>query len=108
METKILELRDRATFIPVLAMRLSSENEAERSLLARGGWGINSEDHKQYIILMRMDGQVNANFDPCDWGDRTFSVAHSYITKEFDNLVSGDVVDVEFILGETDTKKVAQ
>ena len=110
METKILELRDSATFIPVLAMRLSSENEAERSLLARGGCGVRSEDHLNYIMLARMDGSnvSPARFDAYDWSDRTFRVAHKYIENNFDELNSGDVVDVEFILGETDTKKEPQ
>lgn len=32
-------------------------------------------------------------------------VAHDFITKNYDTLQSGEVIDVEFILGETTTKK---
>jgi len=110
MKTLVLELRDSATFIPILAMRLSSENELERSLLAHGGWGLTNIEHSRYIMLHRMDGNNNvpSRFDPYDWQDRTFSVAHKYIEEHFDELKSGDVIDVEFILGETKTKKVPQ
>jgi len=36
------------------------------------------------------------------------TVAHAYIEKNFHNLNSGDVIDVEFILGETDKPKTSE
>ena len=34
--------------------------------------------------------------------------AHQYIRREFDNLKDGDVVDVEYILGEKPTAKTSE
>lgn len=42
-----------------------------------------------------------AHYDPYDWGDRTWQVAHDYIARHWDELVDGAVVDVEYVLGET-------
>jgi hypothetical protein len=36
------------------------------------------------------------------------ATAHHYIYDHFDELDDGDVVDVEFILGETAIKKVSE
>jgi hypothetical protein len=35
-------------------------------------------------------------------------VSHNYIIDHFDELADGDVVDVEFILGEKPAKKVSE
>ena len=35
-------------------------------------------------------------------------VAHNYIATHWHDLVDGDVVDVEFILGETAEKKISE
>ena len=105
MQTKIFELRDSATFIPVMAMRLGYETVREAKLLVAGGWGA----VPNYIMFMRLDDiEARAVFDPYHWDDRTFSTAHTYICNNFDMLESGDVIDVEFILGETNTKKLPQ
>jgi hypothetical protein len=40
-----------------------------------------------------------------DWNDRTYRTAHKYIAENFDTLTSGDVLDIEFILGEVDKPK---
>jgi hypothetical protein len=46
-------------------------------------------------------------YDPYSWagGARTMPTAHDYITKNFDTLKSGAVIDVEFITGETNTPR---
>jgi hypothetical protein len=46
-----------------------------------------------------------------EWGEsvrRTFGVAHNYIIKHWHDLHDGDVVDVEWILGETKQKKISE
>ena len=35
-------------------------------------------------------------------------IAHNYVLDHFDELEDGDVVDVEFILGETEVKKTSE
>lgn len=109
METKIFEVRDRMTFIPVMGMKLSAECERESRLLAQVGWG-SFPQRNSHIMLVRLDGMRNApaNFDPFEWGDRTFQVAHKHIEQNFHALETGAVVDVEFLLGETDTIKEPQ
>ena len=37
MNVKLLEIRDRATFIPAIAIQLGSRSEEERWLLSRSG-----------------------------------------------------------------------
>jgi len=50
----------------------------------------------------------NATYDPYAWGDRTFFVAHQYIERNWGSLESGEVLDVEYILGESKTPKVSE
>lgn len=106
IETKLFELRDRATFIPIIASRMRSENEDEQEcyLLGRAGYS----SHEPFLILLtRLDGG-QATYDPYGWGGRTFPVAHQFIAENWDALFSGDVVDVEHILGEKPEKKISE
>lgn len=97
METKCFEVRDRGTFIPVFAMKMTPDNEAQRFLLRRSGYG----DGDALIVVGSMHGGPSS-YDPYSWdrGARTMHVAHQYITDNFDALSDGDVVCVEHILGE--------
>ena len=114
MIVKAIEIRDRGTFIPALAVKMVPardvyEHEPERYLLRRAGYGFVNP----CVVLCRMDangGPRNASYDPYGWGveDRTFQVAHLYITDHFDELESGAVVDVEFILKETTEPKKSE
>ena len=100
-ETKLFEIRDSATFIPVAAVRLRNIGpeapSTETWLLARGGWGMGDGP----IHLFRLDERGQGFSDPCEWGPgaRTMPVAHVYIRDHWPELVSGQVIDVEFILG---------
>ena len=113
MITKVLEIRDRNTFIPVLAVDMNPDFKdrhtvdisiAQRYLLRRAGYAC---DCKPIILLTRLDGG-RSTYDPYDWGDRTWKVAHDWIEKNWFNLSDGDVVDVEYILGERDTPKISE
>lgn len=105
MKLKILEIRDRATFIPVIAIRMSSKDPTKRYYLKRLGFG---EDYP-LIELIRMDNE-DCSYAPCKWdcNTRTMIEAHKYIVKNWSNLNNGDVIDVEYILGETETPKVSE
>jgi hypothetical protein len=125
MKAKALEIRDRATFLPVLAVDMNpglryplnammSESELAASLdayigrtylLLRCGYPC---DEKPNIILTRLIGSGEATNDPYEWGDRTFFRAHLYIIEHWAELKDGDVIDVEFILGETSKPKVSE
>lgn len=125
MPVKLFEVRDRATFMPVMAVKLfsagpSSESsydpynrERERWLLRRAGYGYTQISGMEtgmdpYIILVTLDG-VRANYDPFSWGPaRTLGAVHQYIIEHWDELKSGDLLDVEFILHEKPEPKVTE
>lgn len=105
MEFKFFEIRDRATFIPGLAILMKSYDMHESYLLQRTGY-----DHDHPTILLINLSNQQARHSPCDWqpGIRTMPVAHQYIVKNFNTLESGDVIDVEYILGEAEAKKIKE
>jgi len=48
-------------------------------------------------------------WDPERWGtERTKLISHKYICEHWDELKSGDVVDVEYILGIRDEPKTSE
>jgi len=103
MEIKCLEVRDRGTFIPVICIRPVPDNEAQRYLLRRDGY---AGDETEHVIIM-IDAQCRgASYDPYDWPDRrTKGNAHNFIEQNWASIKDGDVIDVEYILGESEKKK---
>ncbi len=111
MKSKLLEIRDAGTFIPILAVQFGSEHEAERYLASRAGYGRTSDDQRAYVFLCRIDAfNARSTYNPHGWpgGARTMPVAHQYIIDKFDDLEPGAVVDVEYILGLTDEPKTSE
>jgi hypothetical protein len=105
MIIKTFEIRDSGTFIPAIAIRIDrclEANDKEALLISRAGYG-----DEPLVLLTRLDGGKSC-YDPYDWGDRTWHVAHKYIADNWDFLRSGDVIDVEFILGETERIKLSE
>jgi hypothetical protein len=118
MKLKALELRDAGTFIPLLCVDMNPGRMgtpvygAQRYLLRRCGYACDGHPN---ILMTRMDGGgrdgARAINDPYEWGESgrgTFAVAHDYIIKHWHDLHDGDVVDVEYILGETKQKKISE
>jgi hypothetical protein len=111
MKAKTFEVRDRGTFIPVLAVKLEPACERDRYLLARAGYGTAPERQSEYVVVWPLIGGI-ATYD--EYGHalapivRTLPEAHVYIRDHFDVLESGAVIDVEFILGETAKPKVSE
>ena len=99
MKTITLEIRDRLIMIPAIAIKMEPSNEAQRYLMKQTGF---IDGHS--VILMYMNDQ-EATTNPYAWPEisRTMGVAHEYIIKHFDQLYDGQVVDVEYILGETNS-----
>lgn len=120
LETKIFEVRDSCTFIPVIAIKLDAETPEERGLLRCAGFGPGAAP---FILLSRLEGG-ELKYDPYDhhaepeapkWNPdqyqkltRTMKVAHQYIYQNFDELQPGQVIDVQYILGETDRPKKSE
>lgn len=121
MQVKLLEVRDRLTFIPVIAIAMlpgprqlvtgEAEYVGRRWLLRQAGYA--DEERHPTIALAHLGAAKTADrvggktfcCDPYDWCDRTYQVAHLYIESHWHELKDGDVVDVEFILGETKEPK---
>lgn len=110
MIPKLLEIRDRLTFIPALAIQFDHETDAESYLLERAGYGQTREDHLSYIALCRLDGGMRTiTTAPYEWtGSRTMQIAHKYIDEHWTEINSGDVIDVEFICGESKSMKMPE
>ncbi len=111
MQTKTFEIRDSGTFIPVLATKMRPDTEQDRYLFGRTGYGLTADEQAKYVIVVKIDGSgFGANYDPYSWpgGARTMREAHHYIIDKFDELESGAVIDVQFILGETESPKTSE
>ncbi len=108
MIAKTFEIRDRKTFIPVLAIQLMPTCEADRYLLSRANYGHYGGAQSRHTILVKLEG-TRAEYDPNRWGDsRTMRTAHSFIGEHFDELESGMAIDVEYILHETEKPKITE
>jgi len=102
IETKLFELRDHSTFIPIIASRMTSDDPHEAWLLRRAGYRWEGEGAPPPLVLLtRVQGNYRAQYDPYSWTGRTYPVAHDHIARNWHELQSGAVVDVRFILGET-------
>lgn len=107
MQTKILEVRDRMTRIVIVAINMDPlitgdflpDFIASKALHSQGY----APDHT-HILLGRVDGTDFTN-DPYKRTDRTLKEAHIHIQEMWEELQNGDVVDVEYILGETKEPK---
>ncbi len=108
MQIKLIEIRDKATFIPAMAVRLLvtepyTEGSQEFWLLRRAGYAAEQIAHDTsdpYILLIKLDG-VEAEYDPFAWSNqRTMGNAHRELIDRWPLYSSGDVLDIEFVLGE--------
>lgn len=109
LETKMFEVRDRMTYIPIIAIRMRSLDEAERYMLSRAGYGQTNDD--VLTLTVRIEGKIEGAYSSYRWEDsdaRTMPVAHDYIHKNWNDLKTGDVIDVEYILGETEECKLPE
>jgi hypothetical protein len=104
MKIKCLEIRDRATMIAVMCFKPIPDNEAQRFLLRHDGWSCEANEH---CVMLIDTHRQTARHDPYDYpkGSRTMPLAHQHIEQNWDLLNDGDVVDVEYILGETSEPK---
>ena len=109
MQVKLFEVRDRATFIPcfgILMVPGEGSHGEEGYLLRRAGFGFDNP----LVLFGRLEGG-ECRYDVYDWtpgGSRTMQQAHHYVSENWDRLQSGAVIDVEFVLGETEEPKVSE
>ena len=120
---KTFEVRDAGTFVPAVGIlcepllmptgnEILDATEADSYLLMRAGYAHPSRDpHARCVIFTRLDGHASniAPYDPEGRGrSRTMRVAHEYVTDHWDELQSGEVIDVEVILGLSKTPKTSE
>lgn len=104
MTVKLLEIRDRGTAIPALAIRLDTVDDRERWILGRAGFYQHPE---AYVLLLLLN---DAPYDPYGHATRarTIPIAHQHLIDHFDEVAPGAVVDVEFLLGESVAPKISE
>ncbi len=79
-----------------MAVRVSG---ADGYLMRRAGFG----EPMIYLVMLSTE---KCAYDPYNWGrTRTMQIAHQWIEKNWDEAVSGQVVDVQAIIGETTEPK---
>lgn len=108
LEVKLIELRDKGTFIPLLCVRLWRERAGDPRAIGlcsppESHWLIGAAGYgpEPLVMITHLNGGHKAEYDPYAWGGRTYPVAHLYIQDHWDNIPDGGIVDVRVILGET-------
>jgi hypothetical protein len=106
---KFFEVRDRMTFIPIMCIDTSQlhTSDQRRYLLQSVGYHSTATDQ---IILVELNGYSIASCDPYSHGNsnRTLTTAHTFIIEHWNELEDGQVIDVEFILNESESPKQSQ
>jgi len=106
MQTKYFEMRSPGTCVPLIATRVMtvsynmlSDEVSERvyKLLKRAGYGQGSQN---LVLITFLIGSVKAEYDPYKWPTNDMRIAHIYIEENWDSLKTGDLIDVEKILGK--------
>lgn len=108
MEVKTFEVRDAGTFIPCIAIRLNPATEKDRYLIGRAGYGQSAEAQGEYVIFGALAADREFRYDPMVWGNRTMCAAHAHVRRNWRELESGSVVDVQFLKGETSEPKKSE
>ena len=105
MDTKIIEIRDRSTKIITVCTRMNP-NESYSTLENKQLRAAGFDPNNPMIYLLRLDSN-RGSYDPFIWDSR-FSYAHRYIERNFDRIPNGWVVDIEYILKETNKMKIPE
>lgn len=109
-EVKVLEVRDKATFIPVMAIRLGGGSDQEQWLVSRAGFGQTPEQQGRFVIFLPLDGSQlgQSHYDPHRWSGTTLFQAHIFIQENWAEIKSGEVIDVEFLRGDSKESKKSE
>ncbi len=119
---KAIQIRDAGTHIPAVAMKFSPSTQRDEAIVGRAGF----HNWQDYVLLMKLD-PMRAEYDPYEWGQgaRTMFVAHLAVACNFtqqscenlglvyarmaecgfDQIVSGQVIDIEYLMGLRDEPK---
>lgn len=97
---KIVEIRDRATFIPAMAIKLLPNNIDENFLFKSIGYW----SSKPCILLIPLEAPWSSArcSNECRVVGRSMHEAHKWIESNWDSIVNCQVIDVEYILKEVE------
>ena len=107
MEMKILEVRDSATFITCLAIYIGNFHKLSpklKFLVQRAGYS----NCSPCILFGKLEGGEFKHDIYEHSSSRTLKVAHDYVEQNWDAIEDGELIDVEFILKETYTRKSSE
>lgn len=100
---KVVGIHDRCTYKPMIVFRVSPENERERRMLARAGFGLRPDEQAAYTFFYDVDaGQCS--YDPFKLADRYSCGEAARFVRDalgFDGLGHGEFLDCECIRGES-------
>lgn len=117
IEVKFIEVRDDGTTMPCMVTAIcvnATMTEAENWLVRRGGWGEGQvglyfatlcPDANAYAI--GLPGHPYIHTWSRGQNSRTLTVAWEWVQVHWDEVKSGDLIDVEFLLGERKTPKLS-
>ena len=94
MITKLFEIRDRETFLPMFATICKPVNPEQDYLLRRAGY---SGSSPRLVLFGYLQGG-GCFYDPYDWNDRTKKTAHHYIQENWDEIAILTSIDVIVIV----------
>lgn len=99
-DMKIIGVHDDATYKPMAVFRLEPENEHERRILKRAGFGNDPAEYTFFYDINHRD----CTYDPFKLKDQhTCGEAARHIRKiGFDALEPGAFIDCEFLRGQHD------
>ena len=102
LEIKFVEVVDIATCIPCLLLKGNPSNMDNRQswVWERGGWG-----DTQGIYLLPIQSPELTRYDAYSYKDRTFKTVLLHAQENWNTINDGDVIDVEFVLGEKSAPK---
>lgn len=104
---KLFEVRDRATTISAMAVRckVADLSDVEQRLMVRAGWGRLS----CALFLIELS-TGRGEHDPFAWGalGHTMRPVHLALGDHWDEYVSGEVIDAEYLRGEREEPRVSE
>lgn len=102
-EVKVIGVHDSCTYKPMMVFRVRSDNERERRILGRAGFGLQPDEQAAYTFFYDVN-RGECSHDPFKLADqRTCGTAAEFVRKNlgFDKLDHGAFLDCECIRGES-------
>lgn len=102
-EVKVIGVHDVCTYKPVIVFRAAPENERERRILARAGFGLEPEEQAGYTFFYDVN-RGQCSYDPFKLADQeTCGTAARFVrdVRGFGRLRHGEFLDCECIRGES-------